>query len=122
MKSVRLERLDSEFQKLIYNGLKYDLNIVGITEMFSVTGVDSAPDLKTAKVYISVYSTDKEKKQKTFSAIASASAQIRRYVASKMHIKYVPEFTFLSDDALEYGNKIDKILSTLTYSDNNEDN
>ena len=122
MKSVRLQRLDSEFQKLIYTALKYDLNVVGLTEMFSVTGVDSAPDLKTAKVYVSVYSTDAEKKKKSFDAIVSASSQIRKYVSQKMRVKYVPEFTFYSDDALEYGNKIDKILSTITYSDNVDDN
>lgn len=122
MKSVRLERLDSEFQKLIYTALKYDLNIVGATEMFSITAVDCAPDLKTAKVFVSVYSTDAEKKKKTFDAISLSAPQVRKYVSGKMRVKYVPEFTFVSDDALEYGSKIDKILSTITYSDDNSEN
>ena len=37
-----------------------------------------------------------------------------------MSIRYVPELHFYEDGALEYGNKIDKILSTLTYGENDE--
>lgn len=121
MKSTRLERLNSEFRKLIYDALKYDLVLSGLTEMFSVTEVDTAPDLKTAKVYVSVYSTNEEKKKQTFETIKNASKQVRKILGAKMRIKYVPELDFREDGALEYGNKIDKILSQITYGENNDD-
>lgn len=121
MKSSRTEKLNSEFRKIIYDIIKNELNIPTVSEMFSVTEVDVAPDLKSAKVYVSVYSTDQDKKKATFLGIKDNASKIRRSLSSKMRIKYVPELRFYEDGALEYGNKIDKILSTITYGDNNDD-
>ena len=122
MKSTRTEKLNSEFRKIIYEVIKNELNIPSVTEMFSITEVDVAPDLKSAKVYVSVYSTDSVKKQATFNGIKDSASKIRKALSSKLRIKYVPELRFLEDGALEYGNKIDKILSTITYGDTNDDN
>ncbi len=122
MKSKRGQRLNSEFRKNIYDVIKTQLNNPLITEMFSVTEVDVSPDMKNAKVYISVYSTDEVKKKNTFDAIVSSASEIRRCLANSMHVRYVPVLRFLEDSALAYGNKIDMILSTITYGENNDDN
>ena len=122
MKSKRGQRLNSEFRKNIYDVIKYDLNNPLISEMFSVTEVDVSPDMKNARVYISVYSTDQVKKKNTFDAIVNSAGEIRRCLCNKMHIRYVPVLRFYEDSALEYGNKIDMILSTITYGENNDDN
>lgn len=121
MKSKRGLKLNSEFRKLIYDAIKVRLNIPEVTEMFSITEVDCAPDLKTAKVYISVYSADENKKKATFNGIKNASGDIRRIISSEMHIRTVPEFRFFEDGALEYGNKIDKIISGFTYHTESDD-
>lgn len=122
MKSKRGQRLNSEFRKNIYDVIKYDLNNPLITEMFSVTEVDVSPDMKNARVYISVYSTDEQKKKSTYDAIVNSAGEIRRCLSGKMHVRYVPVLRFYEDSALEYGNKIDKILSTITYGEDNDDN
>ena len=121
MKSKRGQRLNSEFRKNIYDVIKYDLNNPLITEMFSVTEVDVSPDMKNARVYISVYSTNEEKRKATYDAICHASPEIRRALCQEMRIRAVPELRFYEDGAFAYGNKIDTILSTLTYGENNDD-
>ena len=121
MKSKRGQRLDSEFRKNIYEVIKSQLNNPLITEMFSVTEVDVSPDMKNAKVYISVYSTDEVKKKATFDAIVSSASEIRRCLSNQMHVRYVPVLRFVEDGALAYGNKIDMILSTITYGEDNDD-
>ena len=121
MKGKRTERLNSEFRKLIYDVIKNRINSSDITEMFSVTEVDVAPDLKNARVYVSVYSTSDEKAKKTFDAIAKSSPEIRRELARMSNIRYVPELRFYHDGASAYGNKIDKILSTFTYTTSGEE-
>ena len=125
MKGKRTDRLNSEFRKLIYDVIKNRINSPLITEMFSVTEVDVSPDLKHAKVYISVYSTSEEKAKNTFDAIAKSSPEIRKELARLSSIRYVPELRFYSDGASAYGNKIDMILSGLTYTtsgENDDDN
>jgi ribosome-binding factor A len=122
MKNKRTDRLNSELRKLIYEVIKNKLMLPEVTEMFTVTEVDCAPDLKSARVYLSVYSTNEEKRKKTFDAICHASSEIRRALCAEMRIRTVPELRFYEDGAFAYGNKIDTILSTLTYGDNNDGN
>ncbi len=121
MKGKRTDRLNSEFRKLIYEVISTKLDIQGATEMYSVTEVDVSPDLKSARVYLSVYSTSEEKAKATFDAIARSSAEIRRELSRMTTIRYVPELRFYRDGASEYGNKIDTILAGLTYGENNDD-
>ncbi len=122
MKSRREQRLNSEFRKEIYDIIANKLLLTGLVEMFTVTEVDTSPDLKNAKVYISIYSTSEEKKKETFEKIKKASGEIRKCLAKTMKTRTVPFLVFYEDSSSSYGEKIDKILSTITYGENNEDN
>ncbi len=122
MKEKREKRLNSEFKKEIYEILTTKVKDVRLTEMFSITSVSVTADLKQAKVYISIFSMDEEKKNATFEAIKASAGFVRREISSRMHIRTVPEFTFLMDDRAEYGEKIDKILNKIHESDNKDEN
>ncbi len=117
MKEKREKRLNSEFQREIYDILKNKIKNPNITEMFSITEVDVTNDLKHAKVYLSVYSTDNDKKAKTFEAIVSSAKAVRSELSKVMRIRTVPELHFVTDNSIDYGNKIDSIISTFTYSE-----
>ena len=122
MKSRREQRLNSEFRKEIYDIITNRLLLTSGVEMFTVTEVDVSPDIKNAKVYISIYSTSEEKKSETFEKIKKASGEIRKCLAKTMKTRTVPFLVFYEDSSSSYGEKIDKILSTITYGENNEDN
>lgn len=115
MKEKREKRLNSEFQKEIYSILKNKIKNHAISEMFSISEVDVTNDLKHAKVFVSVFSTDKVKAQATFEAICASAKAVRTELSKTMRIRTVPELHFVTDNSTDYGNKIDKILSTLTY-------
>lgn len=115
MKEKREKRLNSEFQKEIYSILKNKIKNPAISEMFSISEVDVTNDLKHAKVFVSVFSTDKAKAQETFEAICASAKAVRTELSKTMHIRTVPELHFVTDNSTDYGNKIDNILSTLTY-------
>ena len=122
MKKVREQRLAGEFRKNIYEILTTRVKDAEITEMFSVADVEVTNDLKHAKVYVSVFSGTDEKKDATFEAIKNSSGFIRRELGAMMHIRTVPELHFFRDNSSAYGDRIDKILSGLTYGDNDENN
>ena len=115
MKEKREKRLNSEFQKEIYSILKNKIKNPDISEMFSISEVDVTNDLKHAKVFVSVFSVDKAKAQATFEGICASAKAVRTELSKTMHIRTVPELHFVTDNSTDYGNKIDKILSTLTY-------
>ena len=116
MKVKREQRLNSEFQKEIYDILKNKVKNHDITEMFSILEVDVTNDLKYAKVYVSIFSTNPERKQKTFNAICDSAKFVRGELAKIMRIRTVPELKFIMDTSADYGQKIDDILSTFTYN------
>jgi len=122
MKKVREQRLAGEFRKNIYEILTTRVKDAELTEMFSIQSVEVANDLKHAKVYVSVFSGTDEKKQATFNAIKNSAGFIRRELGNMMHIRTVPELHFFTDTSLEYGERIDKLLSGLTYGEHDDDN
>lgn len=113
MKVKRESRLGSEFRKYIYEILSTEVKNPNITEMFTIMSVNPTNDLKYADVLVSIYSTNEEKKQKTFEAIRESAGFVRRSISQKMHIRTVPEFRFKMDDSMEYGAHIDKLLEKI---------
>lgn len=120
MKEKREKRLEKEFAKLIYEFLSTEYKNPDITEMFSVSGVRVTSDLEEAFVYISVFSTDRSKKETTFRAISDSAPKTRNFLAKVMHIRQVPKINYLEDNSSEYGEKIDRIISSFTYGDSND--
>ena len=115
MKRVREQRLAGEFRKNIYEILTTRVKDADICEMFSISEVEVANDLKHAKVYVSVFSGTDESKRKTFEAICASAGFVRKELGVMMHIRMVPELHFLPDNSAAYGEKMDKILGGLTY-------
>ncbi len=109
----RTDKLNGEFQKEIYEIIARRLKNPLITEMFSIVKVDVSKDLSGAKVYVSVFSTDSRKKAATFNAIADESKRIRHELSKVMHTRTVPELRFISDDSMEYGDKMDKLFKQI---------
>ncbi len=109
----RSDRLNSELKKEIYEIIARKLKNPLITEMFSILAVDCTNDLSYAKVYVSVFSTDKEKSKTTFEAIKSDAKKIRFELAKVIRARTVPELNFVLDGSMEYGDKMDKLFKKL---------
>ena len=114
----RTDRLNSEFKKEIYEIIARRLNDPDITEMVSVLKVDVSRDLSTAKVFVSVFSKDIIKRDKTFGAIKANAKRIRFELGGAMRIRTVPELTFILDDSMEYSDKINKIFAEIEKGEN----
>lgn len=111
----RSQRLNGEFQKEITSIISTKLKnkFPQLSAIISVTEADVAPDLKSAKIYLSIFDVDKERQENSFTIIKENAAMIRKELASCMPIRTVPELRFLMDTSMEYGAKIDKILNGL---------
>lgn len=76
--------------------------------MISVTAVDVTPDLKFAKVYISVL--DKENGEQVLKGLKSAAGYLRRELGRALSLRHTPELTFFLDDSMAKGAKILEML------------
>lgn len=115
MKGSRGERLAGEFQKEISSVINVKLRnkYPGLSAIISVTAADIAPDLKSAKIFISIFDTDEAKSQSSFEIIRENAGFIRHELARVMAMRTVPELRFHLDESMKYGAKIDRILNQL---------
>ena len=122
MKGLRGERLSSQFREEIYGVISTDLRnkYPAMSAIISIINADVAPDLKSAKIYISIFDTDAERCKNSFEIIKQNAGFIRYELAKVMHIRTVPELRFHLDESMEYGAKIDKILNNLDTEKNDE--
>ena len=82
----------------------------------TVTGVDAAPDLRNARVFYSVLGTAEEAKS-THEALQHAAPRIQAELGRQVRLKYVPRLTFLVDESIERGARIDELLRGIETSD-----
>lgn len=107
----RLNRIDEELRKEISNIISFEIKNPDATGLISVTKVKTTPDLKYAKVYISMLNS--KNKEKTLEALKKSSGYIRSEIAKRINLRITPELVFEEDDSMEYGMKIDSILKDL---------
>ena len=116
----RTDKLNSEFKRYIAEILSKRVKDPRITEMYTILEVDCDKELSQAKVYVSIYSTNAEKAAQTFVAIRENEPFIRREISKNMHIRKVPQFNFILDTSMAYGQKINEILYDISKKDSND--
>lgn len=107
----RLNRINEELKREISNIINYEVTNSNVTGMISVTGVKISPDLKYAKVSVSILNSKNVKQ--TLAGLKSSSGFIRSRIAEKINLRVTPELVFELDDSMQYGEKIDTILKDI---------
>ncbi len=107
----RFERINEELKKEISHIISYELNNPNITGLISVTKAKITPDLKYAKVYVSILNSKNLKE--TFENLKKSAGYIRSEIAKRINLRITPELIFEIDDSMEYGAKIDSIIREL---------
>lgn len=107
----RLNRINEELKKEISQIISFELKNPDATGLISITKVKITPDLRYAKVYVSLLNSKNE--DKTIEALKNSAGFIRSLIAKRINLRITPELVFEKDDSMEYGMKIDSILKDL---------
>ena len=113
-----MERIDSQIQKELNDIIAFELKDPRLYTMVTITGVQTAKDLKTAKVYVSVL--PEESADEAIAALKGANGFIRTQLFARLNIRMVPRFTFIADTSAAHGYKIEKILKELNAQKNQQ--
>jgi len=106
--SNRMARVNEELKRELSNIISYEVKNSNVTGMISVTKVKTSPDLKFARISVSIINSRNIKQ--TLAGLKAASGFIRSRIAEKMNMRVTPELVFELDESLVYGEKIDRIL------------
>ncbi|HEX3077173.1 MAG TPA: 30S ribosome-binding factor RbfA [Lachnospiraceae bacterium] len=107
--SIKNTRINGEVQKELSVLINREIKDPRISPMTSIVSVEVAPDLKHAKVYISVLG-DEEKRQSTYEGLRSAAPYLRSQLAKTINLRNTPELTFVMDQSIEYGVNMSKLI------------
>ena len=110
MASNRIGRINEEIQREL-SALIPAVKDPRVSGMISVTAVETTPDLRYAKAYISVL--DKENGERVLKGLRSASCWLRRELGSALKLRYTPELVFQLDDSIDKGAHILELLRSV---------
>lgn len=80
--------------------------------LLTITRVETAPDLSSARVYVSVLGEEGGTAE-VVKALDKAKGHVRSEIASRMHIRRSPEMIFVGDDSAAYADHINRMLNDL---------
>lgn len=120
MASNRIGRINEEIQRELAELLRELKDPRVHKTMLSITHVETTPDLRYAKVYVSLL--DKEYTKETLAGLKSSAGYLRRELGRTLQLRYTPELQWQADDSIVQGAHILDILSKLDIpEDNHED-
>ena len=118
--SVKNIRVNSEVLREMSLIIREDLKDPRIHPMTSVIAVEVTPDLKFAKIFVSVMGDD-EAKKKTMQGLKKSASFARHQLASRMNLRNTPELTFVLDHSIEYGVTMSKKIDEVMRSDRHQE-
>ena len=115
MTTRRMARLNEQLRADVAELIAREMKDPRLAGLVSVTAAEMSPDLRHARVFISVLGSDEDRK-KTLQAIRSAAGFLRTQLASRMTTKRAPELHFTMDASIERGQRIMNLLHEIESS------
>ncbi len=115
--SVRTEKVGNLIKEELGGLIERDYRTSEMGFM-TITKVSMSPDLRLARIYISVFGTP-EVKERTLFLLNEAKKDIRQFVGSKVRLRYTPEIAFFLDDTMDYVANIEGLLKKTHAADRN---
>ena len=119
MASNRIGRINEEIQRELASLLRELKDPRVHKTMLSITRVETTPDLRYAKVYVSLL--DEEYTRETLAGLKSSSGYLRRELGRNLQLRYTPELQWQADDSITHGAHILDILSKLNIREDDDE-
>ena len=111
MASNRINRINEEIQKELSALLRKVKDPRVADTMISITRVETTPDLRYTKVYVSFLQEDRVKN--AMKGLQSAGGFLRRELGHNLQLRYAPEIVWSLDDSITYGAHMLELINSL---------
>ena len=111
MASKRIAGINQEIQKELSNLLRTVKDPRVQDTMISITRVETTPDLRFTKVYVSFLK--EQKAADAMKGLKSAAGYLRRQIAANLQLRHAPEIQWALDDSITYGAKMLALINSL---------
>jgi ribosome-binding factor A len=112
--SRRTERVGELLSAELSDILQHHMKDPRLNVLLSITEVQVAPDLKSARVYVSIMG-DEAEQESAFQAVKAAAPYLRRELRPRLSsMRYVPELAFIPDHSIEHGTRLSALIDEVT--------
>ena len=111
MASNRIGRINEEIQKELSSLLRTVKDPRVQDTMISITRVETTPDLRYTKVYVSFLQEDRA--EGAMKGLKSAAGFLRRQLGQNLQLRYAPEIVWALDDSITYGARMLNLINSL---------
>jgi ribosome-binding factor A len=108
MPTARMRRVNEAILEVLGDAIATELKDPRIG-FVTVTGVDTSPDLRSARVFVSVLGPEAER-ERTLEGLRSSHGFLQGKIASAMRLKRTPTLTFHYDESVDRGARITRLL------------
>jgi ribosome-binding factor A len=108
MGTARMRRVNEAIREILADAIATELKDPRIG-FVTVTDVDTSPDLRAARVYVSVLGSEEERAD-SLAGLQSSHGVLQAKIANGMRMKRTPTLTFEYDDTVERGDRITRLL------------
>ena len=119
MASNRINRINEEIQKELSSLLRTVKDPRVQDTMISITRVETTPDLRYTKVYVSFL--QEEKVKDAMAGLNSAAGYLRRQMGQNLQLRYAPQIVWALDDSITYGARMLALINSLEVKHDEDD-
>ena len=112
MAAARMRRVNEAVREVVSAHIAGDVKDPRIG-FVTVTGVETSPDLRHARVYVSVLG-DEEERAAGLDGLNSARGYLQAQVGTELRMKRTPTLEFLHDPSIDHGMRMEKLISEVT--------
>lgn len=118
MPADRMRRVDEAVREVLSDATR-DLKDPRVG-FVTVTDVKTSPDLRHARVYVSVLGTDAER-DASLQGLESAHGFLQRRVSAELRLKHTPQLVFVHDDTAARADRLERLIGELAPHDEDEE-
>jgi ribosome-binding factor A len=107
--SDRMRRVNEAMREVLSDALTQDLKDPRVG-FVTVTAVDTSPDLRQARVYVSVLG-DPDERRASLDGLQSAHGYLQRKVAAQLRMKHTPQLHFEDDETVRRADRIERLFA-----------
>jgi ribosome-binding factor A len=108
MPTARMPRVNEAIREVLGAAVTTDLKDPRVG-FVTITEVETSPDLRAARVYVSVLGSEAER-EKALEGLRSAHGFLQGKIASELRIKRTPTLTFHYDESIERAARLSRLL------------
>jgi len=121
MAGYRIKRVEDEIKRIVAEIFVRDLRLDQIG-LITVTKVICTPDLREAKIYVSIYNSADNSVKEALEVIKGQTAFVRGLLGNRIALRFVPRIAFYYDDTQEYVENIERLFQKIHEPDEDTQN